>query len=265
MKQYIRYSVWRVLMKVFLAAAVVFLAICVYLYVNQRAFIYFPPRGVLYTGEKPLEIRSGEITLRGWVLNEGCEEAVIYFGGNAERPESSIPDFKIIFDNQTVYMINYRGYGESDGRPSEEGLYADALAIYDHVSQSHGKVSVIGRSLGTGVATYLASSRDVYRLVLVEPFDSMMSIARAAYPYFPVRLILKDRYDSAGRAGNITSRTLIIMAEEDEMIPTWSTERLISEFNRYILEVVIIEDATHNDIQCYPQYYMVLEDFFTGL
>lgn len=251
-------------MRVLAAAAIVYLAVCVYVYLNQRAFIYFPQRGVLYTGEKPIEIRSGEITLRGWVLNEGCDEAVIYFGGNAERPEAGIPDFKRIFSSQTVYLINYRGYGESGGSPSEEGFYADALAIYDHISQNCTKVSVIGRSLGTGVATYLAVERDVDRLVLVEPFDSMVSIARAAYPFFPAGLMLKDRYDSAGRAGSITSRTLFIIAGKDEIIPRWSTEKLISEFDREILEVVVIEEATHNDIGSFPQYYRVLGEFVTS-
>jgi len=250
-------------MKVLLAAALVYLAICVYVYLNQRAFIYFPERGALYTGEKSIEIRSGEITLRGWVLNEGCDEAVIYFGGNAERPEAGMPDFKRIFSDQAVYLINYRGYGESEGSPTEEGLYADALAIYDYVSQSHSKVSVIGRSLGTGVATCLAVERDVERLVLIEPFDSMVSIARAAYPFFPVGLMLKDRYDSAGRAGSITSRTLFIIAGMDEIIPRWSTEKLISEFDQGILDTLVIEDANHNDIQNYPQYYIALMEFFT--
>ncbi len=258
-------SIRRVIMKVFLAAAIVYLAICVYMYLNQRAFIYFPQRGALHTAEQPFEIRSGEITLRGWVLNEGCGEAVIYFGGNAERPEAGIPDFKRIFSDRTVYLINYRGYGESDGNPSEEGFYADALAIYDHISQNHSKISVVSRSLGTGVATYLAVERDVDRLVLVEPFDSMVNVARSAYPFFPVKFMLKDRYDSAGRAGSITSRTLFVIAGEDEIIPRRSTERLISEFDQDILEVVVIGEATHNDIQNYPQYYLVLEEFFTVL
>lgn len=259
-----REPIRRALITIILIAAVVYLAICVYLYLNQRAFIYFPQPGVLYTGERSVEIRSGEITLRGWAVNEGSDEAVIYFGGNAERPEANIPEFKRIFDNRTVYLINYRGYGESEGSPTEEGLYADALVIYDHLSHNHSEVTVIGRSLGTGVATYLASQRCVDRLVLIEPFDCMVNVARAAYPVFPVKFMLKDRYDSAGRAGSITAGTLIIMAGKDEMIPRWSTENLISEFDRDILEVVVIEGATHNDIQNYPEYYRVMEEFVTS-
>jgi len=222
----------RTLITIILIAAVAYLAIGVYMYLNQRALIYFPQSGVQYTAEKTIEIPSGNITLRGWVLNEGREEAIIYFGGNAERPEYNISDFNEVFEGKTVYLINYRGYGESDGSPTEEGLYADALAIYDYVSQTHEKVNVIGRSLGSGVATYLASQRDVNRLVLIEPFDTMVSVARSAYPIFPINIMLKDRYDSASRAGSITARTLIIMAGRDDVIPRRSTERLISEIIR---------------------------------
>ena len=114
------------------------------------------------------------------------------------------------------------------------------------------------------MATYLASQRDVDRLVLIEPFDNMVNVARAAYPIFPVKFMLKDRYDSASRAGNITAGTLIIMAGKDEIIPARSTESLISEFDQGILEVVVIEDATHNDIQNYPEYYRLMEEFVTS-
>jgi len=256
-----RKQVRSAVIKILLIAVFIYLAVCVYMYLNQRSFIYFPQGGAQYTGETPAAIQSGEITLRGWVLNEGRNEAVIYFGGNAERPEASIPDFLQIFDDLTVYLINYRGYGDSDGSPSETGIYEDALAIYDHVSGNHSGIIVIGRSLGTGAATYLASRREVLRLVLIEPFDSMVNVASAAYPFLPVKLIMKDRYDSAGRAGLICAETLIIIAGRDEIIPRWSTDRLISEFDSDILQVMVIENASHNDIQNYPQYYSTLEEF----
>jgi len=257
----VRRTVRRILITFVLTAAAVYLATCAYMYFNQRAFIYFPQPATEYPDENSIEIRSGDITLRGWVLNEGSDEAVIYFGGNAERPESNICDFSRIFADQTVYLINYRGYGESEGSPTEEGLYADALAVFDHVSRKHSKITVIGRSLGTGVATYVASERELNGLVLIEPFDSIVHIASAAYPVFPVKLLIQDSYDSEGRAGSITTRTLIIMAGKDDVIPAWSTERLISSFDSGILEVAVIEEAVHNDIQNYPRYYRLLEGF----
>ncbi len=252
--------------KTFVASALVVIAVgyiatAAYLYLNQRKFLYFPQPGVLATGEQQIEIRNGDITLRGWVVNPGCSNAIIYFGGNGERPEASIVDFKDLFSTHTIYLINYRGYGESDGSPTETGLYDDAMAIYDRIAPDHNHIIVIGRSLGTGVATYLATERDIHRLVLVEPYGCLMNIAQATYPIFPMQLMMKDKYNSAERASRITAPTLIIKAENDQIIPGTSTDNLIAQFNRDILETATIPEATHNNIQDYTRYYMLLRDF----
>ncbi|MCK5841412.1 MAG: alpha/beta hydrolase [Candidatus Sabulitectum sp.] len=252
--------------KIFVTSALIVIAIgyivtAAYLYLNQRKFLYFPQPGVLATSEQQVEIRNGDITLRGWVVNPGNSKAIIYFGGNGERPEASIVDFKDLFSTHTIYFINYRGYGESDGSPTETGLYDDAMAIYDHIAPEHNHIIVIGRSLGTGVATYLATERDIHRLVLVEPYDCLVNIAQATYPIFPMQLMMKDKYNSAERASQITAPTLIIKAENDQIIPGSSTDSLIAQFNRDILETATIPEATHNNIQDYTQYYMLLRDF----
>ncbi len=241
--------------------AVGYMATAAYLYLNQRKFLYFPQAGVLQTGEQQIEIRNGDITLRGWVVNEDKPDAIIYFGGNGERPEASIVDFKDLFSTHSIYFINYRGYGESDGEPTETGLYDDAMAIYDHIAPDHNHIIVIGRSLGTGVATYLATERDIHRLILVEPYDCLVNIAQATYPIFPMQLMMKDKYNSAERASQITAPTLIIKAENDQIIPGSSTDNLIAQFNSDILETATIPEATHNNIQDYTQYYMLLRDF----
>ena len=241
--------------------AVGYIATAAFLYLNQRKFLYFPQAGVLQTGEQQVEIRNGDITLRGWVVNENKPNAIIYFGGNGERPEASIVDFKELFSTHSIYFINYRGYGESDGSPTETGLYDDAMAIYDYVAPDHNHIIVIGRSLGTGVATYLATQRDIHRLVLVEPYDCLVNIAQATYPIFPMQLMMKDKYNSVERAPEITAPTLIIKAENDQIIPGTSTDNLIAQFNRDILETATIPEATHNNIQNYTQYYMLLRDF----
>ncbi len=241
--------------------AVGYLATAAYLYLNQRKFLYFPPQGVLPTSEQTVEIQSGTVTLRGWVVNEDSEDAVIYFGGNAERPEESLDDFKYLLDKQAVYMINYRGYGNSDGSPTEKDLFIDALAIYDRAAENHSNISVIGRSLGTGVAVFLATKRDIHKLVLVEPYDCLANIAQMIYPIFPMAIIMTDKYDSAQMAPMVTAPTLIIMAENDEVIPARSTYRLISALDKNILETATVLEASHNNIQDYTQYYMLLRDF----
>ena len=238
-----------------------YIAATVFLFVNQRKFLYFPQPGVLATTEQEIQIQSGEITLRGWVVNENKPDAIIYFGGNAERPEQSILDFKELFSNHTVYFINYRGYGESDGEPTEAGLYADAMAVYDHIAPYHNHITIIGRSLGTGVATYLATQRDIHKMILVAPCDCITNIAQATYPIFPMQLLLKDKYNSAQRAPGITVPTLIIKAENDRVIPSASTDRLIEQFTSVTPLVTTIQGATHNDIQNYTSYYLQLRDF----
>lgn len=252
--------------KVFVSSALIviavgYIAVGAYLYINQRKFLYFPQPGVLSTTEQTIEIPVGTVTLRGWVVNQSEEDAVIYFGGNAERPEASLEDFKYLFDNQAVYILNYRGYGESDGSPTEKNLCSDAMAIYDRIVLSHNNISVIGRSLGSGVAVYLAAQRKVHKLVLVTPFNCLADIAQGIYPVFPMRLMMKDKYDSEQIAPVITAQTLIIKAENDEVIPAESTDRLISAFNKNYLETTIIPEAGHNNIQDYTQYYMLLRDF----
>ena len=242
-------------------AAVLYIAAGAYLYINQRNLIYFPTEGVEPTGEETMEITNGDATLRGWEVNPGREHAVIYFGGNAERIENSIPDYRDLFPEHTIYFINYRGYGESSGTPTESNLFSDAEAIYDAVSPDHENVTVIGRSLGSGVAAHLAACRQIHQLILVTPFDCLAGVGQRMYPIFPVKLIMKDQYNSAKAAPEITAPTLIVIAENDEVIPRGSTQDLIDAFPQNIVHVAVIDNATHNDIQNYTQYFMRIRDF----
>jgi len=250
----------------FFASAIIiilisYVGIATYLYINQRKFLYFPTSDVLYTPEQSIEIVSGNITLRGWVVNQGNQNAILYFGGNAEKPETNIVDFKELFPEYTLYFFNYRGYGKSDGSPSEVGLYNDALTIYDFAIQNHNSVVVIGRSLGSGVATYLAVNREISKLILIEPYDCLVTIAQDIYPIFPMNLLMKDKFDSASRVATISVPTLIIKAEFDEVIPSASTDRLAACFCQIEPQTVIVEGANHNNIQNYTQYYQYLKGF----
>ena len=244
-----------------------YLLFCAYLFVNQRAYIYFPQSGLqnglraITDGVSAFELNNEDVTLKGWVLNENRPQAIIYFGGNAERVEVNIPEFQSTFADQSVYLVPYRGYGKSGGTATEDNLYSDALAIYDEVVKTHAVIHVIGRSIGTGVATYLASVRKVDRLILVTPFDSMVNLAREFYPLFPVGLLLFDQYDSASRVAQLESQTLVMVAGNDEIVPRQNTERLLSAFRSDHLTVRVIDRATHNSISAYPEYLKTLVEF----
>jgi uncharacterized protein len=158
----------------------------VFLSLFQRKFLYFPQKGVGAVGEKEIKIKNGDTVLTGWIINEGKDNAILYYGGNAERIEYNIPLFEQIFSDYTVYLISYRGYGMSDGSPTETNLCNDAVYIYDVIKDQHNKISLIGRSIGSGVATYVASERPVDKLVLITPFDSIEKVAQGIFWMFPM-------------------------------------------------------------------------------
>ncbi len=242
-------------------AAGVYLLFALFLYFKQRSLIYFP------TPEQHLPqavhewFDSGEARLKIWTINPGRSDALIYFGGNAEVIEENIPLYQRTLAGHTIYLVNYRGFGGSSNTPSESGLYHDALEAYRHLSKSHRAVDIAGRSLGSGVATYLASRVVVRRLVLITPYDSVLSVAEATYPMFPVRLLLKDRFESIHRMPQIASPTLVLIAGNDQVIPRKHTENLIAVTPTRLLTVTEIPDAAHNDITEYPEFSAALSRF----
>ena len=232
------------------------------LFFYQRKFIYFPTPKIPHEYEQQQLIHDN-ITLEVIVLNQGQKEAIIYFGGNAESVVYSAENFLDTFPRQTVYLLNYRGYGGSSGQPSEKGFFADALFLFDKVLEKQTTISVIGRSLGSGVATYLASKRPVKKMALISPFDSITRVAQNNFMIFPMFLMLLDKYDSISRVKDIKAETFVLIAEYDEVIPRIHSQRLIDEFAAEQITVKIIADSRHNDISDKVEYYQLLKDFFS--
>ena len=118
--------------------------------------------------------------------------------------------------------MNYRGYGRSGGRPGERQLLADALLLYDRVTRrpdvDPGRVAVMGRSIGSGVAVYVARERPVLGAVLVSPYDSVAAVARDAFPYLPVPLLLRHRFEAASWAAGVRAPLLALIAGDDRVI-----------------------------------------------
>ncbi len=246
---------------VILLLLLIYGAAAAYLYLFQRSYIYFPAMTRPAAVDTNLELVRGGVTLRGWRLQPGHDEALIYFGGNAERIEYNIPEFEALVPRHTIYMLAYRGYGDSEGSPTEEALVGDALALYDRVAGDHDRVAVMGRSLGSAVAVAVAARRPVRRLVLITPFDSLARVGARAFPLFPVGLLLKDRYAAVKAAPAVTADTLIIHADRDEIIPPASVRRLVEAFPPERLEVVEVSATGHNDIAAHPAYRAALAAF----
>jgi pimeloyl-ACP methyl ester carboxylesterase len=241
---------------------IAYLGLCVLLYFKQRDLIYYPGFTRVSAQETDFNLQRGGVTLRGWRINPGRPNAILYFGGNAEGLDSSRDDFEALFPDSTVYLLAYRGYGASEGKPSEAALFADALALYDHARAQHpgGSIALIGRSLGSGVASYVASLRPVRKLVLVTPFDSLAAVAQSHYPMFPVRRLMRDRYESTRYLPQYTGPLLILRSGRDEVIPPRNTDRLLASLSRKP-QVIDFPHAGHNDISDDPGYDKALGDF----
>lgn len=181
----------RLLVYVVLIAAAMYVGLLVWVFFSQRSLIYFPqPRS---------NHDAAVIRIPGHVLvssrSADGPNAVIYFGGNAEDVSLDLPDFSSTFPNAAIYLLHYPGYGGSAGHPTEKSIVAAAFALFDAVRVQHANITLIGRSLGTGVAIQVASQRPVTRLVLVTPYDSMVDVAQEHYPFLPNRLLMVDKYE----------------------------------------------------------------------
>ena len=255
------------LLSVLLAVGVVgYVGACLYLYFMQRSIMYFPtpPPGPVRDAEA-LSVESGDATIRVWRLNGQQPNAILYFGGNAEDVAGNVPDFSEWFSSFAVYLVHYRGYGESTGMPTEEALYRDAEAIFDMARKRHDRVAVLGRSLGSGVATHLATVREVNRLALVSPATSFADLAHELYPMFPTGLLLKDRYDSLGRAQRISAPVLILVAEHDQTIPPEHSAKLAQAIGSPQATLRVIPNTDHNSIGATREYGPALRSFFQGM
>jgi pimeloyl-ACP methyl ester carboxylesterase len=242
--------------------AMAYAAICTWMYVQQRELVYFPQFTLTAASETNFALARDDATLRGWVVNAGRPDPILYFGGNAERIEDNRDEFAQWFPGHSVYLVAYRGYGASDGTPSEPALFADALALYDEIRKQHPgqPITVVGRSLGSGVASYLASRRPVAGLVLVTPFDSLSSVGQAHYRWLPVKWLSKDRYESTRHLSEYHGPLLVIRAGQDEVIPAANTQQLIDSLARPP-RIVDLPHADHNSVGAESAYARALAEF----
>ncbi len=244
---------------VLLAFALAYAAWCAAIFFYQRSLIYFPQQRGFGSGDTAAELLVPGARLQISVRRHPGPDALVYFGGNAEDVSANLPTLGAAFSGYALYLLHYRGYGGSSGKPSEEALYSDAVALYDKVHAEHPRVVVVGRSLGTGIAVRLASIRPVSRLVLVTPYDSLQELAARQFPYLPVRWLLRDKYESWRYAPRVSAPTLVLAAEHDEVIPRSSTERLYSRFAPGVASYKVIAGVGHNSISESAAYLPSLE------
>lgn len=212
--------------------------------------------------------------VQGWLVKPqgaGMAPLVLYYGGNAEEASymlEAIGD-PVRGDTPGVawLVINYRGYGASEGSPSQVALVADALAGYDYASALPGidakRIFVFGRSLGSGVAVQLAAHRRVRGVILVSPYDSLAAVAKRYYWYLPVDWMLKHRFDSIGLAPQMSQPLLCFIAERDDVIPPEHAEKLFAAWQGPKRKV-LLGGAGHNDTDSAIGFWPAVREFLNG-
>lgn len=208
---------------------------------------------------------SDDITLHGWHLSKPNTDVLnICFNGNGEEASSTV-SFWHQYLKGSVITYNYRGYGKSTGASTQEKLFADALFIYDSIKAKYPqykKIFLVGRSLGTGIACYLASKRDCEGLLLVSAYDSILNISRQNYPIFPVALCLKHPFDSQKLANKIKAPTFFIVAQRDSLILPSNSLNLYNQWQSK-KELHYVPNADHNTIFYQDKFTRLLSDFYT--
>ena len=233
--------------------ATIYLGICGYMFAQQRSMIYQGDSTQVSADTTNFSLQRDGVLLRGWQLKpvDGrARGAVIYFGGNAENIERRLPKLAQTFPDSDVYLLAYRGYGASEGTPTQALLEQDAVALFDEVKRLHPQqpVTVIGRSLGTGVASAVAGLRQPDQLVLVTPFDSMLNTVRGMYDWLPVKLLLRDPFDSAARLQSYQGPILVLRAGRDQVVAPARTDALLAQLKSKAVQVQEFAQANHSTI-----------------
>ena len=252
---------FKVTLWILFLAVVSYVLFCVVLYVKQRTLIYYPTFPTRSNEAEVLWLKNNGQTLKVWNVQRDSGAALIYFGGNAEDVSQNLPSFKQLFPHFSLFLLNYRGYGGSSGQPSETALFSDARMLYQEVAKTHDTIVVMGRSLGSGVAVYLASHEKVDKLILTTPFDSMTRLGSAYYPFIPVSRLLVDRFESVSYASAIDNPTLVLIAEKDEVIPRANSDALVAVLDPSQTTVKVIDRTGHNDIESNQAYEAFIKTF----
>ena len=254
--------------RILIYIAVIYLSFTLLIYFRQEAYIFFPTKEnhtIEKTNNKIVEyeLKLQNTKLYGWLTNQeyAKKKLVIYYGGNAEDIYYNIPDFQKLEGIATL-LVNYRGYGLSNGKASEKNLFSDAIAIYDNIFSTYHpeKIITLGRSLGSGVATYLASQRKIDGVILVTPYDSVLNMAKEKFPFLPISIMLRHKFDSLKYVKKIKCPILVLYGGNDSVIPNRRTENLIKNIEGH-KKIVLIKEADHNNINIYPEYWENLFKF----
>tara|TARA_B100001079_G_scaffold217881_1_gene193110 strand:+ start:80 stop:895 length:816 start_codon:yes stop_codon:yes gene_type:complete len=221
----------------------VYLLVTLGLYIFQRSLLYHPVENNYYGDKLTVNIEKVKITtddnidLLAWYHKKDIKKykTILYFHGNAGSLENRIHKINHFKDmNINFILLAWRGFSGNKGKPTEQGLYQDARsAVKWLINQGVTEENIIiyGESLGTGVATEIAQNKNFAGVILESPFTSMIDLGKKYYPIFPVKLLLKDKYESEKKIKNLKSPLLVMHGKKDKIVPFYMGEKIFDMAN----------------------------------
>lgn len=213
-------------------AAIFYLVLLIAAYLFQARMVYFPypylettpnQAGLVY---EDVEFEASDGTaLHGWFLpTEGARYTLIFLHGNGGNISHRLDSLKIFHHlGLQVFIFDYRGYGRSQGSPTEDGTYSDAEGAWDYLAQTRGvdpaSILIFGRSLGGAVAIWLAQQHRPRGLIIESTFTSIEDMGATHYPWLPIRWLTRFHYDSTERIATIDAPLLVVHSKDDELVP----------------------------------------------
>ncbi len=229
----------RVLGLLLLTGAVLYLAVAALAYLLQSRYVFLPTRdltatpGHLGLPYETVRIRTSDgLLLYGWYIPADQPRGVLlFFHGNAGNISHRLESLAIIRDLRlSTLIVDYRGYGRSEGRPGESGTYRDAEAAWSYLVKERGvpqdSIVVFGRSLGGAVATWLSEHYYPKALIVESTFTSIPDMGAELYPFMPVRLLARLHYDALDRISRVRCPVLVVHSRQDEIVPFHHGQKL---------------------------------------
>ena len=218
-------------MEVIIGIFAIYISVLILLFIFQRNLMYHPNENNYFGDKLEVDIEkvniktSDNLSLLGWFHKKDLKKfkTILYFHGNAGKLENRIHKLNHFKDMDVNFLIiSWRGFSGNSGEPSEQGLYEDGKSAIDwlkNMGLSEQDIILYGESLGTGIATQIALNKKFAGLILETPFTSMVDAAKNVYPYIPVGLILKDRYENDKKIKKIKIPVLVMHGEADQIVP----------------------------------------------
>ena len=231
-----------IFIKSFFLLILIYFGITVVVYFFQRKLLYHPfspqltGNGLLHSFETINFKTSDNLELKGWFhLKNFNKKTILFLHGNAGNLDNRIDKLNSLGSMDINFLIiSWRGYSGNPGNPSEAGLYKDALSGIEWLNKkgiSNDQIILYGESLGTAITTEIAQNKNFAGIILEAPFTSMVDMGQKIYPIFPVRFLLKDKYESKNKIKNIKSPILVLHGRKDKIVPFYMGEKIFEIAN----------------------------------